>query len=386
MTNLQAAFEELLVSPAKLAQCVQTASVSELLTLLKNWWHREHVSDESLLEELNICNRQPLDLNPWALASRWLPYRYHAATRTISWCLPQGRPTEPFFDQFIERCRRLSANQFLQPKTALAPLLIKTNSQPTSAPAGFIFHISRCGSTLVSGCLAELENTGVYSEPPLLTEVLLDTNLTGDERRKFLGVLLDLQTRWLPAPNAVVVKWNAWDLFHWPLIRALYPQVPVLLLIRNPVEVLASHRHLSGRHMAGDPSLAGLNPAFAGMRAHESPLDFRIRVLYSLFEAMNGICEEPGVMTVDYAQLSTEEILAISRHFGIRIENEDYLRIQQRMQFHSKEPNREFWPDSLEKRQQFSAPERDKIDQNLNPLYERLLRFTSLQLTGAVAC
>lgn len=386
MINLQTAFQELLVSPAKLAQCTQAASVPELFARLKRWWQREHVSDEHLLSELNACNRQPLNLDPWALAAHWLPYRYHAGSRTVFWCLPQGRPAEPFFDQFIERCRQLPVNQFLRPQTTLAQLLAKTDNSRTCAPAGFIFHISRCGSTLVSGCLAELERSHVLSESPLLTEVLLDPGLAAGERRQLLKTLLDLQNPRLPESKAVVIKWNAWDILQWPLIRALYPETPVLLLVRNPVEVLASHQHLVGRHMAGDRSLAALNPAFAGMRANESPLDFRIRVLHSLLEAMNGVCEQPGVMVADYAQLNPEQIRAIGLHFSIPANNRDYLRVQQRTGFHAKALDREFHPDSRHKQQQFSAQERDKIHRELDPSYRRLLTFTSPQLKEAAAC
>src|SRR5690606_11573908 len=130
---------------------------------------------------------------------------------------------------------------------------------------------------------------------------------------------------------------------------------------RDPVEVLASHQRLAGRHMAGDPSLQGLSPAFACMNADESPLDFRIRVLHALLKAMNGICEQSGVMVADYAQLTPEKIRSISRHFAIAVNGDNYTRIRQRMKFHSKELNRPFRPDNLQKRQQFSMQERGKI-------------------------
>ncbi|HEX7027723.1 MAG TPA: sulfotransferase family protein, partial [Gammaproteobacteria bacterium] len=168
--------------------------------------------------------------------------------------------------------------------------------------------------------------------------------------------------------------------------RALYPRVPVLLLIRDPVEVLASHQRLAGRHMAGDPSLAGLNPAFAGLKADESPLDYRIRVLQALLEIMNGICEQPGVMTLDYSQLDAKKIRAIGNHFGITLSHDDDTRIQQRMKFHSKELHRAFQPDSRQKQQQLGMPERDRIRKDLASSYRRLLTFTLAPINEAVAC
>lgn len=386
MTNLQSAFQKLLVSPAELAQCTRAASIAELLAGLKRGWQLKHISNDSLLHALNACNRQPLALHPRLLAGHWLPYRYHAGTRTLSWCLPQGRPTEPFFDQFIARCRRLPVNQLLQPRTLVQPVLNEAGDRSANAPAGFIFHVSRCGSTLVSGCLAELEHARVLSESPSLTEALLDPGLTAGERRHLLKMLLDLHSGDPSGQNAVIVKWNAWDLFHWPLIRALYPQAPVLLLIRDPLEVLASHQRLAGRHMSGDPSLADVNPVFAGMQPGECFLDFRIRVLQALFEVMLTIGQEPGVSVLDYTQLDAWSIGAIGRYFGIAANNEERVRIQGRMRFHAKEPDREFRPDHVQKQQAFSPHERDTIHRTLTPLYQRLLALTHSPHKEAVAC
>lgn len=382
MTDLLPAFKELLVSPERLQHCMQAASMPQLCGLLRRWWG-ERMTDGELLAGLESCNRQVLEMDAMTLAGRWLPYGYHPRSGAVAWCLPQGRATTPFFDQFIERCRGLAVNQLLRPRTALAQVP-GMRSAGLAAPAGFIFHVSRCGSTLVSGCLSELEHAAVLSESPLLTEVLLDPALHAERRRELLPALLDMQRRGLSAASAIV-KWNAWDLFHWPLIRTLYPRVPVLLLFRDPVEVLASHRNRSGRHMSGDPSLAAVHPVFEGMREGEDMLDFRIRVLYALYEAAAGICDEPGVMAVDYARLDAETIRAISRHFGSVPRGDEYTRMQQRMRFHSKEPRRDFRPDSAEKQRGFSASERARIERSLRSPYQRLSAFARAQVAG-VAC
>lgn len=386
MTGLHAFYKELLVSPARLARCTAAVSVAELFALLKRWWRREDWSSASLIRQLSICNQQSLELDTRLLAAHWLPYRYHAKTRSISWCLPKGRPTEPFFDEYIGRCRQLPVNQFLQPKTGLEQASDEMNKDHARAPAGFIFHVSRCGSTLVSGALAELDRVHVLSEPPLLTEALLAPGLIADERRQLLQTLMALQCRRLPASKAVVVKWNAWDLFHWSLIRTLYPRTPVLLLMRDPVEVLASHERRAGRHMAGDPSLAELNQVFSGMRANESLLDVRARVLGSLLDIMNDVCEEPGVMVADYTQLNAKLVRAAGLHFGISMSDTEYLRVRKRMRLHSKEPGSRFRPDGRHKRQRFSACERDSIRRELGPLYGRLSMFVSSPFSEVAAC
>jgi hypothetical protein len=276
----------------------------------------------------------------------------------------------------------MPVNLLLRPQTRLARIEGGLEVAET-VPAGFIFHVSRCGSTLVSGCLSELGHAAVLSESPLLTDVLLDPGL-GAARNRLLPVLLDLQTRAL-ASSKLVVKWNAWDLFYWPLIRSLYPDVPVLMLFRDPLEVLASHCAQAGRHMAGDPVLADAHPVFAGMSAGEDILDFRKRILHALLQAAAAVCNDPGVMAVDYTQLNAEKIRAISRHFGIAPRGDEDARMRQRMQFHSKEPRRDFRPDGSRKREAFGANERVRIRGALEPPYQRLLPFAGLS-PEAMAC
>lgn len=384
MTNLAPAFQELLVSPAKLELCVRAASMTELFDLFRRWWG-ERMTDRDLMTGLEACNRQVLELDAGVLAGHWVPYGYHSRTGAVSWCLPRGRATMPFFDQFVEHCRGLTVNQLLRPRTALARVAGAREAAGLAVPAGFIFHVSRCGSTLVSGCLSELAGAAVLSESPLLTEVLLDTGLSVERRRELLPVLLDLQRRGLSAASAIV-KWNAWDLIHWPLIRELYPDVPVLLLFRNPVEVLASHRHQAGRHMSGDPSLAALHPVFTGMSEGEDMTGFRSRVLHALYEAAAGMCEAPGVMAVDYTQLNAEQIRAISLHFGIAPRGDEYARMQRRMRFHSKELQRGFRPDSLQKRGEFGGLERGRIERLVGPLYRRLLSSSTRSPIAEAVC
>nr|WP_324258967.1 hypothetical protein [Cellvibrio fontiphilus] len=81
-------------------------------------------------------------------------------------------------------------------------------------PAEFIFHLSHYGSTLLSGCLSELESTCVFSEAPLLTALLLDKNLLLQEQQNLLLAFINLQSAAYPQRPHMVIKWNAWDIFH----------------------------------------------------------------------------------------------------------------------------------------------------------------------------
>ncbi len=378
MQNIFAEYQTLVISPTQLALCRTVNSVPQLLAVLKQLWQRQDLTDEQLLAQLHECNQQLLKVSGDLLAQQWIPYSYHARSRNIFWCLPDGRATEPFHDQFISRCRqRILLNQLLVPRTQLSLSETSPNElgQTEFQPAGFVFHLSRCGSTLVSGSFAEIEHASVLSESQLLTEFVLDPTLSEHEKQQCLPNLI----RWQgeggkesgkTSKPQVLIKWNAWDIFSWQMIRKLYSQTPVVLLVRNPEEILASHHRNAGRHMSGDPSLKCVHPVFGD--TNSSLLDFRIGVLSALQKAMLVTSTEDGVMVVDYRQLNAAGIQRISEHFGIALESAVLKCIQQRMQRHSKEPERRFSPDSLQKQQVFNPAEQNRIRQHLLPAFQEL--------------
>jgi hypothetical protein len=332
------------------------------------------LSDDQLLAELAQLNQQVINGANIQLAGHWLPYRYHAKTRSIHWCLPAGHATEPFQDETISRYRQtVLLNQFIAPKTSLALLDIHAQVVQSITPAGFIFHLSRCGSTLISGCLSELDTSCVFSESPVLTEILLDPTLGEAAQQQHLQQLIDLQAGVFPARPHVVIKWNAWDIFRWNLIRAIYPKVPMIFLVRNPVEILASHQRLAGRHMSGDPTLACVHLVFnKNQDVPESVLAFRIGVLNGLLAEMQLIGMDDSVYRVDYRQLDLGKLAEICAYFHIPLAWKEINRMQTRLGFHSKLPMLRFNEDAAEKQKLFSSIDMKEIEQALLPLYNQV--------------
>lgn len=247
-----------------------------------------------------VANLQP-DLVPVETLSRhWIPYTYDRRKDEVRWCLPQGRAVQPFYDEYISHCRKHFLSALVSPRSSLDSLIkYATRSAQFPDPSGFIFHLSRCGSTLVSGCFAEMEHCSVLSESPLLTDILLARHLSRDDKKALLRVCLYLQGR--PSANQphVIVKWNAWDIFYWELIREIWPHVPVLLLTRDPVEILASHAKNAGRHMSGDPALAHVHEILATSDSATSLLDYRINILQGLMTKMLQVRRDLGVFLWD---------------------------------------------------------------------------------------
>lgn len=364
---------ELISSPVQLAQCRKAKSLTDLLQVIKFLWGDPPIDDRQLLVELNQLNQQVINNESVRLAGHWLPYAYDAKSRSIHWCLPEGHATEPFQDEYISHCRKIVLlNQIIQPRISLEGLSFQYQSHLMAKvqPAGFIFHLSRCGSTLVSGCLSELDSSCIFSESPVLTNILLDDNLTLTQQKIYLQQLIDLQANLFPERTNVIIKWNAWDIFRWELIRAIYPKVPVLFLVRNPLDILASHQRSVGRHMSGDLSMAAFHPVFSMANKTVSLLDYRIHVLQSLFSEMDKHYSPPEVRLLDYRMMNAESMLDIAHHFNLPIKPIELLKMQERMRFHSKRTDQLFHAD--DEVQPFSQQEYEHININLLSIYDQL--------------
>ncbi|WP_312130764.1 sulfotransferase family protein [Diaphorobacter nitroreducens] len=376
MRELRDAYYKLLCSPAQLDLCRQAHSVADLLAALRRLWGVEGPGDADLMHALGTLNQEDVPPEVAAgMAGRWLPRSYHVRTQRLAWCLPDGAPTEPFHDEYLSRCwQSTPLNQLITPRTSLKPLAACAQRVPRAQPAGFIFHLSRCGSTLLSGCLSELDGAAVFSESPVLTEILVDPALSPQEKRAHVQCLLDLKTILFPG-RRVVVKWNAWDIFHAQLLRGAYPNVPAVALVRDPVEILASHQAQAGRHMSGDPSLAAVAPVF-GEGAGGSVLEHRIGVLQGLMQGLHDLAAEPGVACIDYRQLDGGTVRQVAAMFGLRCDLEGQRRIAQRMQSNAKLPGIRFEPDGARKAAVFDAAQSTAIARRLSSLHRALLAAT----------
>lgn len=360
----------LLNSGAQLDYCRQADSLTDLLTRIKQLWHCADIDDSQLLAEIARLNAMPLD-GRVVLAGMWLPYCYQPRQRLIKWLLPQGHPSEPFLDEYIARCRQILFNQIIQPRTSLQAAVLSSDCVGSVLPAGFIFHLSRCGSTLVSTCLGQLDAVCVLSESPLLTDLLLDASLTVAEKKQSLRLFVDLQAAAFPQRQKIIIKWNAWDIFNWALINDVFRDVPAIFLLRNPVEILASHQQLVGRHMAGDTRLYAQHQVFK--RRIDDMLAWRIDVLENLLVAMASALMNAAVRVVDYAELNMGMIDELRQYFELPSSAIVAEKIFARMQYHSKLPSQLFAADIQRKQTHFTSAQQRAIEGALSMRYQMLL-------------
>ncbi len=83
----------------------------------------------------------------------WLPYRIDVAPEVpvVHWCRTGGqRLTEPFFEQDLHHLMGRPFNRALDVRSTIDDAAAHLARHPALPPTAFVFHLGRCGSTLVA--------------------------------------------------------------------------------------------------------------------------------------------------------------------------------------------------------------------------------------------
>lgn len=210
----------------------------------------------------------------------------------------EKRFSEPFFYNSVSS---LNQDKRLCVQTAFNALDTFENSL---APTAFIFHTSRCGSTLLSQLFASLPSCIVLSEPPIIDSYLslyhAQPGQNGAEKtlRQLVGAL---GQRRFAEERHFFIKLDSWHIKSLPLFRKAFPDTPFIFMYRKPEEVVASHQRQRGPQMVPglvDPALLDLDsePLMPG------ELDkYSIKVLRHFFKAA---CDQANeLILLNYSQL-----------------------------------------------------------------------------------
>lgn len=238
----------------------------------------------------------------------------------LDWCYFGAQPLrEPFYQDSLARAMRLPLNQLLRHRTPIDALERHHAASPGLPPRGFVFHSSRCGSTLVAQLLAATRGAVVLSEPPPLDAVLAaiagaGTPLESRQGRWLAWLLSALGQPRRPGDRHLYVKLDAWHALQLPIIRQVFPEVPWVFLYRDPLEVLASHLRQPGAFLV--PARGG--PVFAPRaEAADSLAATLAGWMQRIFEAVLSALPGGRGMLVNYAELPEAVTGRIGPHFGV---------------------------------------------------------------------
>jgi hypothetical protein len=309
----------------------------------------------------------------------WMPIavRCGGPEPVVDWANFRGlRFADPFFRQTVNRALSNPARLLFQRESLIGFLETLARDCPGIPPTGFIFHLSRCGSTLVSRMLAALPENIVVSEPPPFDRVLSlpPPGLAPgpDPRIAWLQGLLSAWARPRSGESRFFAKFDSWHLLELPLILQAFPEVPWIFLYRDPVEVLVSHRRVPGAQTVPgivDPRRLGLDPATVEPAALG---EYAARVLAQICSAALTFLGQGRGRLVNYRELPGAVPGGIARHFGVAFTPQEEAQLAAAAQFDAKNPTLPFQPDSAAKQAEATEEIRRRAQTWLGGLYERL--------------
>lgn len=285
--------------------------------------------------------------------------------------------TEPFFDDTINVCRQFSENRIEQKTTtSLSSIIDQSQSSESATPAAIIFHVSRCGSTLLSQLLSCDKRNVVLSEVPFFDELLRlpfkQHDLNFSDIENYLSAAIKLYTeKRNDVSQFFFIKTDSWHLHFYETYRKLFPSIPYILLYRNPLEVIESQQKQRGLH-----SIPGILEkeifGFSGERKNIADFDaYMGDVLTTYFKKM---IEITGSDSMAFSFNYSDGIPSITRKLyqilNLSMDEHTEDMINKRSLYHAKHPQ-EFFSEEMKL---------EKIPSYLEDAHDLFLKLSEKEL------
>lgn len=312
----------------------------------------------------------------------WLPARVvpgDGSPPSFDWAWFGAAPLDvPFYEDSVRRFADRPFNRAFRTRTGLDAVI--AGSRPGTSegqgpePAGFVHHMSRCGSTLVAQMLAADPAHVVLSEPEPLDAVLRwaatsDTPLA-DQVAALRGIVAALARDRSGETQRVFFKLDSWHVAMLPLLRAAFPQTPWVFVYRNPIEVLVSQARERSLHTV--PGM--LPPGIVAIEEpwRQSPERYTALVLAQMAETVIRHWPMGSGLLVDYVEMPGAVLDRIAPHFGLvpSINQREAMALVATRS--AKTPQDRFVADTATKRNAATPAMIDAARILVDPVYRRL--------------
>ena len=283
----------------------------------------------------------------------------------LSWLeMPDVTLAEPFFQQTVDRARSQNGRRELF--TEFDTLLQLEKTLDSVPPTGFIFHSSRCGSTLVANACRAINNSIVLSEPPALDKLIarLITDAPQHSPKSAIysalirGLVHALAQRRTGTERTLFIKFACCSFSQIERIRRIWPNVPWLFLYRDPIETIVSNTTNVPPWLVDDDRrvLASITNTSATEVASMSLEELCARTIGSLYSTADRLANDGG-MLLNYSQLSVPVISSVLKFFNVTPSSDELEAIARTSRIYSKEASatRAFISDADAKLRQASA-------------------------------
>lgn len=314
----------------------------------------------------------------------WLPASVGADSEAtepqIDWLwIDQAAINAPFYEDVLNNFRSRPINRLIQIRTSMATLLNGEGRQEDISPTGLIYHMSRCGSTLVGRMLASQPDTIVLSEPSPMDAMINLAQRPDVDTDAAIGMIratVSALGRWAAPSKRFVIKLDAWHTLSMPLLRAAFPVTPWVFLFREPLEVIVSHLKQPGRH-----TVQGLREAERLLTVDDAQQSREIQIGKAI-SAIGGAAIENwplgGGVAINYTSLDNGGADRIMEHLGMNVGDSAREKAAIAAKMDAKFPDRAFVSDSQEKAAMTTNAARDAAQGQIAHNHRKLLQLAGL--------
>jgi hypothetical protein len=300
------------------------------------------------------------DYNPFEFQN-WLPSKLFEKEDELflEWIFLGNVPfTMPFFDETLAKCLTInsvkSGEQNEKRVTSIEFLSNVANCLNSVKPELFIFHTSRCGSTLTTQILS-MDNQNIVFPEYTIVDLILRSQIHGnsvpiEKRKEWLRNLIKIMgQKRFPDKKRLILKLDSWHFQFHGLIRELYPDVPFAILYREPDAILRSNQKQWGMQFVPEiipPSLFNIE---IDTTSPFSMNEYANQVLGSMYSSILKIAgSDKNIILLDYSNGMVENLKNLIKILNVSLSFLDQKEVYQRMKFHSKSPNDIFMEDKVQ--------------------------------------
>jgi len=286
------------------------------------------------------------------LISNWIPIKMIEKDNEVyfEWMYFADIPfAEPFFEETIVKCTGHNYNSKGFKLISTAENIIDWSKELDFVELkGLVFHVSRCGSTMLSQSLATSPENIMVSEAPIIDQILRSDAFNSEIKTPLLkSVLKFLGQKRFPEQKHLIIKLDAWSIFEASYLRSIFPKIPFALLYRNPAEVLRSHQKMVGMHMV--PNL--IPSSVFGITSKEieelSFQQYQALVLEKYFQGFLDFYEkDENIIMLNYNDGMKNVIERFIAFITIDFSENELNKMLERLKKHSKNESTVFIGDS----------------------------------------
>jgi len=254
---------------------------------------------------------------------------------------------EPFFQQTVDRFRA-NHPELEERFTEFHTLVQLEKTFDSVAPTGFIFHSSRCGSTMLANACRAITGAVVVSEPPavdkLIARLITDVDDHGTKEKLYSvfvrAVVKALGQRGSGNERHLFIKFACCSMSQLERIQRIWPNVPWVFLYRDPVETMVSNvENLPAWLLDEDRRvLASITDTSIDAIAEMTVAELCARAIGSFYATANRVANDRSLL-LNYNQLSAAEISNVMQFFGVTPAASEMETIARESQKYSKSPS-----------------------------------------------